>query len=63
MNTNTSRTTRISCLVAAVLMTLVIHGGMLWTFDSVAQEAGMAGGGQGQIVVKLEPVMVVASRS
>jgi hypothetical protein len=60
---NTNRTTRIAGFMAAVLMALAVNGAMLWKFDAVAHEAEMASSAQGQIMVKLEPVMVVSSRS
>jgi hypothetical protein len=60
---NTNRTTRIAGFMTAVLMTLAINGAMLWEFDSVAHEAEKASSAQGQIVVKLDPVIVAASRS
>ena len=59
---NTSRTTRLTGLLIAVLMTLAINGAMLSTFNSVAQE-GYASSGQVSTVVTLETVNVVAHRS
>jgi hypothetical protein len=44
-------------------MAFAVNGAMLWKFDSVAHEAEMASSAQRQIVVKLEPVMVVSSRT
>jgi hypothetical protein len=60
---NTNRTTRFAGFMTAVLMAFAVNGAMLWEFDSVAHEAEMANSAQRQIVVKLEPVMVVSSRT
>ena len=49
--------------MAAVLMAFAVNGAMLWKFDTVAHEADMASSAQRQIVVTLEPVMVVSSRT
>ena len=60
---NTNRTTRFAGFMAAVLMAFAVNGAMLWKFDTVAHEADMASSAQRQIVVTLEPVMVVSSRT
>lgn len=33
---------RIAAFTSALAMTMVVHGTMLWTFDSVAQQANLA---------------------
>ena len=58
----TTRTTRFTGLLIAVLMTVAINGAMLSKFNSVAQE-GYASSGQTSAVVTLEAVTVVAHRS
>jgi hypothetical protein len=58
----TTRTTRFTGLLIAVLMTVAINGAMLSKFNSVAQE-GYASSGQTSSVVTLEAVTVVAHRS
>lgn len=59
---NTTRTTRFTGLVIAMLMTLAINGAMLSKFNSMAQE-GYASNGQASTVVTLQTVNVVAHRS
>ena len=59
---NTNRTTRLAGAVAAVLVTLAIHGAMLWKFDAVAQQGSMASSSQARSVATLSPVNVVAVR-
>jgi hypothetical protein len=59
---NTSRTTRFTGLLVAVLMTLAINGAMLSKFNSVAQE-GYASNSQTSTVVTLKTVDVVAQHS
>ncbi len=59
---NTNRTTRVTGLLIAMLMTLAINGAMLSKFNSVAQEA-YASNSQTSSVVTLETVNVVAHRS
>ena len=60
---NTNRTTRFAGLLVAVLMTVVINGAMLWSFDTVAQEGVLATNSQSQAVVTRGTVNVVARRS
>ncbi len=36
-----TKTTRITALMAAVLMTAAINGAVLWGFDTVAQEGAV----------------------
>jgi hypothetical protein len=60
---NTTYTTRFTGFMLAVLMTVAINGAMLWKFDTVAQEAGIANSGQIPSVVTLETVNVVAVKS
>jgi hypothetical protein len=60
---NTTYTTRFTGFMLAVLMTVAINGAMLWKFDAVAQEAGIANSGQIPSVVTLETVNVVAVKS
>ena len=48
---NTNRTTRFAGLLVAVLMTVAINGAMLWKFDAVSQESGLATTGQASTVV------------
>ena len=38
----TTNSIRIAAFTAAVAMTALVHGTMLWSFDSVAQEARLA---------------------
>ncbi len=38
----TTNTIRIAAFTTAVAMTALVHGTMLWSFDSVAQEATLA---------------------
>ena len=59
---NTTRTTRFTGLLIAVMMTVAINGAMLSKFNSVAQEA-YASNGQTATVVTLESVNIVAHRS
>lgn len=59
---NTTRTTRFTGFLVAVLMTVAINGAMLLKFDAVAQE-GVASNGQAPTVVTLGTVNVVAHRS
>lgn len=59
---NTSRSTRFAGLLMAVTMTVAVHGAVLLTFHSAAQE-GQASVEQTQSVVTLAPVTVVAHRS
>ena len=63
MKFTTNRTTRLAGFMFAVLMTLAINAGLLWQFDSVAQEATLAATGQIPSVVTLEQVNVLARRS
>ena len=60
---NTNRTTRFAGLFVAVLMTVAINGAVLWKFDAVSQESGLATTGQASTVVTLDTVNVVAHRS
>lgn len=53
---NTPYTTRLAGLLAAVLMTVVINGAMLWKFDAVAHESTMAHSGETPTVVTLHTV-------
>jgi hypothetical protein len=60
---NTNRTTRFAGLMIAVLMTVAIHGALLWKFDAVAAQEGVfANNPELPAVVTLESVNIVASR-
>jgi hypothetical protein len=58
---NICRTTRFAGLMVAVLMTIAIHGAMLWKFDAVAHEGELAVNPQLPAIVTLESVNIVAS--
>lgn len=57
---NTTYTTRFAGLMVAMLMTLVVNGGMLWSFDNASKDETLA---QGKVFVTLETVTIVAQRS
>jgi hypothetical protein len=59
---NTSRTTRFTGLMIALLITVGIQGSMLWTFDAVAYAGQLASAAQPPYAVTLESVQVVAPR-
>jgi hypothetical protein len=59
---NTSRLTRFAGLLMAVTMTVAVHGAVLLTFNSVAQD-GLASAGKTPTVVTLDTGTVVAHRS
>jgi hypothetical protein len=57
---NTTYTTRFAGLMVAMLMTLVVNGGMLWSFDNASKDETLA---QDKVFVTLETVTIVAQRS
>lgn len=57
---NTTYTTRFAGLMIAMLMTLAVNGGMLWSFDKVAKNDTPA---QDKVTVTLQTVNIVAHRS
>lgn len=59
---NTTRTTRFTGLMVALLITAVIQGSMLWKFDAVANAAVLASAAQLPVAQALEAVQVVAAR-
>ena len=59
---NTSRTTRFTGLMIALLITVGIQGSMLWKFDAVASAGQLASAAQPVYAVTLESVQVVAPR-
>ena len=59
MNTNVIRTNRIAALMAAVLMTLTVQGGMLWGFNSTDQNTNV---NQVSNIAVLETVTVIGRR-
>jgi hypothetical protein len=61
MFTASNNTTRLAAFSFAVLMTVVVNGGMLLKFDSVAQEMA-AHSTQPSNVAVLETVTIVARR-
>ncbi|MES2948085.1 MAG: hypothetical protein V4858_06025 [Pseudomonadota bacterium] len=58
---NTARTTQFIAFLTAVVMVAVINGGMLLTFDDVAQQAQAAPVARTAVV--LDTVTIVGSRS
>jgi hypothetical protein len=58
---NTSRTTRFAGLLMAVTMTVAVHGAVLLTFNSAAQD-GYASNAQAQAIMTLDTVTVVVHR-
>ena len=63
MNITANRTTRLAGFMLALLVTLAINAGLLWQFDSAAQEGTWAANCQNPGVVMLEQVNIVAPRS
>lgn len=65
MNTLTHRgTTRLVGLMVALGVTAILHGAMLWKFESVAQHhAALQRGESTPVQVTLERVTIVAPRS
>lgn len=63
MTNSTTRTTHLVGITAAVLMAVVVNGGMLLGFDSVAHEATLEISEASRAVVALETVTVVGRRS
>lgn len=59
---NTTRTTRFTGLMVALLITAVIQGAMLWKFDAVANASVLASAAQLPVAQALEAVQVVAAR-
>jgi hypothetical protein len=59
---NTIRSTRFAGLLMAVTMTVAVHGAVLLTFNSAAQES-QASAGQSPTLVTLDTVNIVAHRS
>ena len=62
MFTAANRTSRFVSFSFAVLMTVVVNGGMLMTFDKVAQYATVAQALKAQTVAVLETVTIVGRR-
>lgn len=62
MFTAANRTSRFISFSFAILMTVVVNGGMLMTFDKVAQDATLAQASKAQAVAVLETVTIVARR-
>lgn len=62
MFTAANRTLRLVSFCFAVLMTVVVNGGMLMTFDSTAQDATVAQASKTQTVAVLETVTIVGRR-
>jgi hypothetical protein len=62
MFTASNNTTRLAAFSFAVLMTVVVNGGMLLKFDSVAQEIVSANTAQPSNVAVLETVTIVGHR-
>ena len=58
----TNRTTRFTGILAAVLMTVVTHGSVLWSFNGAAQDALWAHSDQRPVEVALNSGAAVASR-
>ena len=59
----TTRTSHFTEIAIAVVMTVVINGAVLWSFNSVAQDAVQAAAGPSQTTVSLDTVTIVAQRS
>ncbi|MBC7617575.1 MAG: hypothetical protein H7293_01040 [Candidatus Saccharibacteria bacterium] len=62
MFTASNNTTRLAAFSFAVLMAVVVNGGMLLKFDSVAQEMAAANSTQPSNVAVLETVTIVGHR-
>ena len=63
MFTTSNRTSRLAGITFAVLMAVVVNGGMLMKFDSVATAASLAQSSQAHNVAVLETVTIVGRRS
>ena len=59
----TTRKSHFTEFTIAVVMTVVINGAMLWSFDNAAQDAVQAAAGPSQTTVSLDTVTIVAQRS
>ena len=62
MFTASNNTTRLAAFSFAVLMAVVVNGGMLLKFDSVAHEVATANTTQPSNVAVLETVTIVGRR-
>ena len=62
MFTASNNTTRLAAFSFAVLMAVVVNGGVLLKFDSVAQEVAAANSTQPSNVAVLETVTIVGHR-
>ena len=62
MFTASNNTTRLAAFSFAVLMAVVVNGGMLLKFDSVAQEIAAANSAQPSSVAVLETAATVSRR-
>ncbi len=62
MFTASNNTTRLAAFSFAVLMTVVVNGGVLLKFDSVAQEMAAAKSTQQSNVAVLDTVTIVGRR-
>ncbi len=61
---NTNRTTRLTGLVLAIVITAALQGAMLWKFDAVAQEATLAAAAtQNSSVASSRQVSIAAPHS
>ena len=62
MFTASNSTSRLTAFTFAVLMTVVVHGSMLATFNSAANDATVAQSTQTRNVAVLEKVSIVGKR-
>lgn len=63
MFTESNNTTRLAAFSFAMLMAVVVNGGVLMTFDSAAQDVATANRSQPSNVAVLETVTIVARRT
>ena len=60
---NTTRTTRLTGLLGAMLMTVSVNAALLWQFDAVAQRGPMAANTQAPAGTALALTAVAARRA
>jgi hypothetical protein len=58
---NTARTTQVTALISALLLTVVVNGSVLLGFNDLAQQDSI--NQAGQVTVTLDTVTIVGSRS
>ena len=59
----TTRKSHFTEFAFAVLMTIAVNGAVLWSFDSVAQDASQIAANAAQTRVSLGTVTIIANRS